>query len=141
MLKRLERRVAERRPGTTVLRAPAEDLPFNDASFDTVVATLVLCTVDDQPRALRELQRVLRPGGRLLFLEHVRGEDGLARWQDRLERPWRFCADGCHCNRDTLGLLEASALNVDDVEHSRLRKMAPIIQPLVIGSAVAPAPA
>ena len=58
-----------------MLRAPAEDLPFEDASFDTVVATLVLCSVDDQPRALRQLRRVLRPGGRLLFLEHVRSED------------------------------------------------------------------
>ena len=58
-----------------VLRAPAEDLPFEDDTFDVVVSTLVLCGVDDQPRALREIRRVLRPGGRLLFLEHVRSTD------------------------------------------------------------------
>jgi len=67
MVRRLQRRILERRPDAKLLRAPAEDLPFEDDSFDTVVATLVLCTVDDQPRALRELRRVLRPGGRLLF--------------------------------------------------------------------------
>jgi ubiquinone/menaquinone biosynthesis C-methylase UbiE len=66
MARRLQKRILERRPDVTLLRAPAEDLPFNDNSFDTVVATLVLCAVDDQPRALRELRRVLRPGGRLL---------------------------------------------------------------------------
>src|SRR5690348_16379868 len=75
MLRRLERRVAEAAPGqhgpaVTVLRAPAEDLPFDDHSFDVAVSTLVLCGVDDQPRALRDLRRVLRPGGRLLFIEH-----------------------------------------------------------------------
>ena len=75
MLKRLERKAREQNSQATVLRAPAEDLPFEDASFDTVVSTLVLCGVDDQPRALRELRRVLRPGGRLIFLEHVRSDD------------------------------------------------------------------
>src|SRR4051794_13812942 len=69
MLRRLERTAHERAPQANVVSAPAEDLPFEDDSFDTVVSTLVLCTVDDQPRALRELQRVLAPGGRLLFME------------------------------------------------------------------------
>src|ERR1700758_302659 len=85
MVRRLQKRILERRPGAELLRAPAEDLPFKDDSFDTVVATLVLCTVDDQPRALHELCRVLRPGGRLLFIEHVRSDDQkLARLQDRM---------------------------------------------------------
>ena len=62
--------------------------------------------------ALSELARVLKPGGKLLFIEHVRADDpGLARWQDRLEKPWRFLADGCHCNRDTVATIEASALS------------------------------
>src|SRR5580704_7719832 len=74
----------ERRPSATVLRAPAEDLPFDDHTFDVAVSTLVLCGVDDQPRALRELRRVLRPGGTLLFLEHVRADDPKrARQQDK----------------------------------------------------------
>jgi ubiquinone/menaquinone biosynthesis C-methylase UbiE len=85
MLRRLQRTVREHAPLALVLRAPAEDLPFEDDSFDTVVSTLVLCGVDDQPRALREARRVLRPGGRLLFLEHVRSDDpGLARFQHRM---------------------------------------------------------
>src|SRR5215831_17763536 len=75
MLKRLEKRAREEAPGATVLRAPAEDLPFEDDSFDTAVSTLVLCGVADQPRALRELRRVLKPTGRLLFIEHVRSDD------------------------------------------------------------------
>ena len=65
MLKRLERNAREQNSQTIVLRASAEDLPFEDASFDTVVSTLALCGVDDQPRVVRELRRVLRPGGRL----------------------------------------------------------------------------
>ncbi len=90
-------------PSAKLLRAPAEDLPFNDESFDIAVSTLVLCTVDDQPRALRELRRVLRPGGRLLFIEHVRSDDEkLARWQDRMLPINVRIAHGCHCNRPTL---------------------------------------
>lgn len=85
MLRRLQRKVREQAPATTVLRAPAEGLPFEDDSFDVAVSTLVLCGVDDQPRALRELRRVLRPGGRLLFIEHVRSGDlRRARSQDRM---------------------------------------------------------
>src|SRR5690349_10408659 len=79
MLKRLRRR-AQQAGSVTVLRAPAEALPFDDAAFDTVVSTLTLCAVDDQRRAVGELRRVLRPGGRLLFVEHLRAEDeGVAR--------------------------------------------------------------
>jgi hypothetical protein len=84
MVHRPKRRLRERAPRPLLLRAPAEDLPFEDDSFDVAVSTLVLCTVDDQPRALREVRRVLRPGGRL-FIERVRGDDQrLAKWQDRL---------------------------------------------------------
>lgn len=75
MLRRLQNKAREQAPLAEVLRAPAEDLRFEDDSFDTVVSTLVLCGVDDQPRSLREVRRVLRPGGRLLFLEHVRSDD------------------------------------------------------------------
>jgi ubiquinone/menaquinone biosynthesis C-methylase UbiE len=74
MLSRLQRAVHEHVPQAQVLQAQAEDLPFEDDSFDTVVSTFVLCGVD-QSRALREVRRVLRPGGRLLFLEHVRSDD------------------------------------------------------------------
>ena len=82
------------------------------------------------------MKRVLKPGGRLLFLEHVRSEDpGLARWQDRLEKPWRFLGDGCHCNRDTVATIEASPFELERVEHDRLPKAPPLVRPLVRGSA------
>ena len=95
--------------GVEVIEAAAEALPFEDASFDTVVSTLVLCTVDDPERAAAEIARVLRPGGRLLYIEHVRDAagGGLARLQDRLERPWGWFAGGCHPNRDTAATLAA----------------------------------
>jgi ubiquinone/menaquinone biosynthesis C-methylase UbiE len=120
-----------------VVIAPAEDLPFPDDSFDTVVSTLVLCTVDDLERAVQEVGRVLRPGGQFLFLEHVRAASPrLQRWQDRLHGPWRLFADGCHCNRDTMAVLE-STMDVGPVETGRWHRMPPIVHPLVAGSAAA----
>jgi ubiquinone/menaquinone biosynthesis C-methylase UbiE len=137
MVKRLRDTVAESSHSASVSEAPAERLPFEDSSFDTAVSTLVFCTVPDPAAALKEVARVLKPGGRLLFIEHVRAEDpGLARWQDRLEKPWRFVGDGCHCNRDTLATIAASPLRLDDVERGELPKAPPIVKPLVRGSAV-----
>jgi SAM-dependent methyltransferase len=117
--------------------APAEALPFADDTFDTAVATLVLCTIPDPVAAIAEMARVLKPGGRLLFIEHVRAEDASsARWQDRLEKPWRFLADGCHCNRDTEANLRASSFKVEEIEHGKMPKAAPIVRPLIRGTAV-----
>jgi ubiquinone/menaquinone biosynthesis C-methylase UbiE len=123
-----------------VVEAPAERLPFDDDHFNTAALTLVLCTVPDPAAALREIDRVLKPGGRLLFLEHVRAaEPGLARWQDRLETPWKWLGDGCHCNRDTLRSIEASPLEVENLERGALPKALPLVRPLVRGSARAAA--
>jgi len=120
-----------------LVTAPAEALPFPDDTFDTAVATLVLCTVPDPVAAITELARVLKPGGRLLFIEHVRSADpGTARWQDRLEKPWRFMADGCHCNRDTEANLRASSFTVESVDHGILPKSLSIVRPLIRGTAV-----
>jgi ubiquinone/menaquinone biosynthesis C-methylase UbiE len=136
MTARLREKLAQWGSGAEVVEAPAERLPFEDSSFDTVVVTLVLCTVPDPRAALTEIARVLRPGGKLLFIEHVRSEQpGLARWQDRLERPWRFLGDGCHCNRDTVATIAASPLTLGEVEHGTLPKAVPIVEPLVRGSA------
>jgi SAM-dependent methyltransferase len=120
-----------------LIEAPAESLPFPDDAFDTAVATLVLCTIPDPVAAIDELARVLKPGGRLLFIEHVRSDDpARARWQDRLEKPWRFMADGCYCNRDTEANLRSSAFVVETVEHGKMPKAAPIVRPLIRGTAV-----
>jgi SAM-dependent methyltransferase len=118
-------------------RAPAEDLPFVDGSFDTVVSTFVLCTVADPQRAVAEATRVLRPGGRLLFLEHVRAEPGWRRTlQRRSVRAWAAFADGCRCDRPTLETIEAQ-MRVESVEWGRWRGMPAIVKPLVWGRAVA----
>ena len=121
-----------------LVTAPAEALPFPDDTFDTAVATLVLCTVPDPVAAIVELARVLKPGGRLLFIEHVRAADlGSARWQDRFEKPWRFMADGCHCNRDTLAGIEAAGFTVESATDDEMPQAPPLIRPLIRGSAVA----
>jgi ubiquinone/menaquinone biosynthesis C-methylase UbiE len=138
MARRLRARLSEAGRPAEVVEAPAERLPFEDGRFDTVVVTLVLCTVRDPARALDEIARVLKSGGRLLFLEHVRAPDGtrLARWQDRLERPWGWFGAGCHPNRDTIAALEASPLSVESAERGELPKAPPIVRPLVAGVAV-----
>lgn len=135
MLRQLQRKAHEQAPHAQVLRAPAEDLPFEDDSFDTVVTTLVLCGVDDQPRALREARRVLRPGGSLLFLEHVRADDpGFARFQNRMNWLNRVVV-GCDCNRPTLSTIEAAGFTVSRLEHSEMPKAPKFVRPLIIGTA------
>jgi ubiquinone/menaquinone biosynthesis C-methylase UbiE len=137
MAKRLRATVANSPRPVAVSEAPAERLPFEDSSFDAAVATLVFCTIPDPAAAMTELSRVLKPGGRLLFLEHVRAEDPkLARWQDRLEKPWRFVGDGCHCNRDTVATIESSSFEIDEIQHELFPKAPRIVSPLVQGSAV-----
>jgi ubiquinone/menaquinone biosynthesis C-methylase UbiE len=137
MAKRLRRKLAESGRQAEQVVAPAEDLPFEDSSFDTAAFTLVLCTVPNPRAALAEAARVLKPGGKLLFVEHVRSQDpGLAGWQDRLEKPWRFIGDGCHCNRDTVAAIEAAPFTVESVQPGVMPKSPPIVRPLVRGSAV-----
>lgn len=141
MVRRLERRIAARQGDRTarVLRAPAEDLPFDDHSFDVAVSALVLCGVDDQPRALRELRRVLRPGGRLLFMEHLRsGDPAVARMQDRMNWLNRLVVC-CDCNRPTLDSIREAGFTITEADRTALPKAPKFVAPAVIGSATAPA--
>lgn len=125
-----------RLPPVQVLDGAAEQLPFADGSIDTVVSTLVLCSVDDPPLALQEIVRVLRPGGQLIFIEHVRDTGpAAASWQDRLAPLWRRFARGCRCNQDTEELIVASALVLDPVQHRSWRGMPGIVRPLIVGRA------
>ena len=138
MLPKLGRRLRKVNREGRVVVATAEELPFDDDSFDTVVSTLVLCTVDDPRRAIEETARVLRPGGKLLFLEHVRADTRrLAHWQDRLHRPWHAFAAGCHANRPTVELLRESRLRVEAVERDRWSWMPALVHPLAFGRAQA----
>jgi SAM-dependent methyltransferase len=138
MARRLARNVARHRPDAQVLRVGAETLPFPDGAFDVVVSTLVLCTVPDPAAAVAEARRVLRPGGRLLYLEHVRADDPrLARRQDRLAASWHAFAAGCRCDQSTLGMLGA-AFELPPPTRITWRGMPSIVHPLVTGAAMVP---
>jgi ubiquinone/menaquinone biosynthesis C-methylase UbiE len=136
MLRRARHRAIDLDREVELLQAPAETLPFEDDSFDTVVSLAVLCTVDDQGRALSEIRRVLRPGGRLVFLEHVRSADPkLASWQDRLERPWGWFAGGCHPNRDTVAAIRAAGFEVESLEEFDFAPALVLVKPHATGLA------
>ncbi len=138
MRRQAARRVGETAAEVELVDAAGESLPFEAGSFDTVVATLVLCSVDDPEQTLSELRRVLRPGGQLLFLEHVRAPtEGLARWQDRIERPWMAVGGGCRPNRETGEAIEGNGFELRELETFDLRPSLPLVRPHVQGVAVA----
>ena len=138
MAKRLRAKVVEAESGfpVEVVESGAESLPFVDGEFDTVVATLVFCTIPDPEAAAAEAARVLAPEGRMLLIEHVRGEEGSrkTRWQDRLERPWGWIAAGCHPNRDTAATLGAS-FDVSALRPDSVPKAPPWVEPMIRGAA------
>jgi ubiquinone/menaquinone biosynthesis C-methylase UbiE len=142
MAARLRERLTAEHPAAAsaeVISAPAEDLPFDDGSFDTVVSTLVFCTVSDPERAIGEAKRVLVEGGRLLFLEHVRSESPrLAWWQDRLERPWGWFAGACHPNRPTDQTLADAGMWIEQLDRELFPKAPRIVRPMIKGVAVRP---
>jgi SAM-dependent methyltransferase len=116
----------------------AHRLDFQDGSFDTVVFSLVLCTIPDADRALAEAKRVLRPGGELRVYEHVRATDpALARRQDRFDRPWRAFNVGCHPNRDTCAAIARAGFDVAGLERFDMseRGVPKIVRPHLIGTA------
>ena len=141
MAKRLEGRMSgTRHDGTRVDAADAEALPYPDASFDVVVSTLVLCSVARPGRALEEIGRVLRPGGRLVFIEHVGAEVGSSRraWQGRIEPVWKHVAGGCCLTRDTRTSIARAGLTFERIDEESMRKALPFVRPSIRGVARKP---
>jgi ubiquinone/menaquinone biosynthesis C-methylase UbiE len=137
MARRLERRLASSTRAARVIQAPAEALPLPDDFADTIVSTLVLCTVEDLGGALAEARRVLRPGGRLLFIEHVAAEEGsrLYRWQRRLHGVWQGFACGCNTDRRTEDAIRAAGFEIEELVEDQLEFDIPLVRPLIWGSA------
>jgi ubiquinone/menaquinone biosynthesis C-methylase UbiE len=142
MARRLEERLSSSGRIAEVIRAPAEALPLPDDYADTVVSTLVLCTVEDLYAALAEVRRVLRPGGRLLFIEHVAAEEGsrLHNWQRRAHGFWHAFACGCNADRRTADAIRAAGFEVEELVEDELEFDIPLVRPLIWGSARNPGP-
>lgn len=131
MLRRARKRAAAMGRELTLKQARAEQLPFEDESFDTVLVTLTLCTVEDPVRALTEARRVMKPGGSLVFAEHVRPQGRLAgRLFDVLTPLWRRVGAGCHPNRRTEQTILAAGLQIEAVERQRVNGL-----PMIAGTA------
>jgi SAM-dependent methyltransferase len=123
---------------TEILDAGAERLPFADATFDAVVCTLVLCSVRDPHAALAEIHRVLKPGGRLVFIEHVAADEHSSRyrWQRRFEPLWKRLMGNCHVTRHTEAAIVDAGFTLGEVQRESLRKAIPIARPSVRGVAL-----
>jgi SAM-dependent methyltransferase len=136
MRARLGARLGESSVPVTVSGADAEHLPLADGGADAVVFTLVLCSVPDQRLALLEARRVLKPGGTLAVLEHVRGQGRAGRWQDRLDGLWgRFVAPGCHLNRNTVAAIADAGFDFTEVSRFEAPAVA-LATPIIAGTAV-----
>jgi ubiquinone/menaquinone biosynthesis C-methylase UbiE len=125
-------RLAQKRIARTGLQVEligleAEKLPIADRSFDSVVCTYTLCTIPDPVAALKEMRRVLKPGGKLIFCEHGRApEESVRRWQDRLQPLWGRLAGGCHLGRDIPALLQAGGFNAPAMERGYIKGPRPM---------------
>ena len=110
-----------------VLQSADEPLPFGDASMDTVVMTWTLCSIPDPPKALKEIRRVLKSTGRLIFIEHGRSPDrGVAAWQDRLTPAWKRIGGGCHLNRKVDELIEQAGFQMQELRNFYVRGLRPM---------------
>ena len=136
MVRRLKRSAERLGRPITVVPGVGESIPFSDGSFDTVVTTLVLCMVVDMPRVVAEARRVLRPGGRFLFYEHVASLDDRTRgWQTRLNPVWRFFTTGCNLDRDIAGEIQRAGFASVELRRFSLSVGVPIKIPNIVGVA------
>jgi ubiquinone/menaquinone biosynthesis C-methylase UbiE len=137
------RRKLEKKVNASALRnveisvAPLDSLPFRPGEFDAVVCSLVLCSVPEQPAALAAIARVLKPGGRLVFLEHVAadGRPGRLKWQRRIEPVWKHLAGNCHLTRRTEAAIAAAGFEIERIQRESIRKALPIVRPSIRGIA------
>jgi ubiquinone/menaquinone biosynthesis C-methylase UbiE len=140
MLKEARSRAAELGRNITLEQAGAEALPFEDASFDAVVSTLVLCSVPELDKALNEIRRVLKPGGEFRFVEHVRARSGLGAWLQDLNAPWwRWVGAGCNPNRATGEAIRQAGFRMEKLVNRHLAPPIPplcLTRPAIIGTAV-----
>jgi len=140
------RRKLQKKVDTSALRnieisdASLDSLPFKAGEFDAVICSLVLCSVPDQPAALAEIARVLKPGGRLLFLEHVAadGRPERLKWQRRIEPVWKHLMGNCHLTRRTEAAIAAAGFEIERIQRESIRKALPIVRPSIRGLARKP---
>jgi ubiquinone/menaquinone biosynthesis C-methylase UbiE len=127
-------------PRVSLLDASVEDLPIPNASYDVVVCSLLLCSVSDQQRALAEIRRVLKPGGRLVFLEHVAATANPVRlrWQKRIEPIWKRLMGNCHLTRQSETAILDAGFQIERIDRESIRKVLPIVRPSIRGVARAP---
>lgn len=137
MRNRIKRKLAVIPIDHDVIAAPAEALPFPDQSFDAVVATLVLCSVEHPEESLAELHRVLKPGGKLALIEHVGASSHttLYQWQKRIEPFWKKCVGNCHLTRDTLAALQAGRFDCKNLQQDHMRGAVALVAPIIRGIA------
>jgi SAM-dependent methyltransferase len=136
MAKRLQRKANELGREVTIVTELDKGLPFRDASFDSVVSTLVLCSVPDQVEEVREIQRVLRPDGAFYFFEHVAAsEEWRRRFQDWFNGPWRFLAGGCNINRDIGTAIQSAGFSRVELRHFDMPVSSPLNRPSIVGAA------
>lgn len=135
--RRLERTAAAHGVNVTIHAVPGEAIDLDDASVDAVICTWVLCTVHDPAQVLREIHRILRPGGRLAFIEHVSAPHGTVRSVQRLvRRPWRWAFEGCHTDRDTAAAVRAAGFASVEITEFRFRSSFVPVRTQIAGVAV-----
>lgn len=141
MRKILKEQVGNHRlENVSVSSGTAEQIEADDESFDYVVSSLVCCSVTDLKACLSEIRRVLRPGGCLVFLEHVAAADGSSRrrWQNIINPVWKTFMGNCHLNRETEQALVTEGFDIIQIERESMRKAPPIVRPTIRGIAKKP---